>query len=366
MIRVLQVVTHMQRGGLETMLMNYYKSIDKTKIQFDFLVHRDVRADYDDQIEMMGGRIYRLPILNPFSIHYKRALNKFFREHSEYQIVHVHQDCMSSVILKEAAKNNIRVRIAHSHCASQDKNLKYPIKMFYQRQIPKYATKLIACGQEAGQWMFRGSEFLILNNAIDAGQYSYNVIKRIEMRKQMGIGEGQLLMGHVGRFSPQKNHLFLLDIFYNIQQHVDAKLILVGDGALRGEIEKKINELGLNKKIILTGVRNDVADLLQAMDIFVFPSNYEGFPVTMVEAQASGLPCLISDKVSIECKITEHVKQIPLDADIKLWTDNILEMSKYARGDCTNNIKREGYDIEENARWILEFYSKELKRENIN
>lgn len=362
MIRVLQVVTHMQRGGLETMLMNYYRAIDKTRIQFDFLVHRNDRADYDDQIEMMGGRIYRLPILNPFSKNYRRALRKFFSEHSEYQIVHVHQDCMSSVILKEAANYNVKVRIAHSHCASQDKNLKYPIKMLYQRLIPKYATKLIACGKEAGQWMFRGSEFQILNNAIDARQYSYNVLKRTEMRKQMGIEEGQLLIGHIGRFSPQKNHLFLLDIFYDVQQHVDAKLILVGDGALRGEIEEKINELGLNEKIILTGVRNDVADLLQAMDVFVFPSNYEGLPVTMVEAQASGLPCLISDKVSIECKMTEHVKQISLDADIKIWTDNILEMSKYERGDCSSNIRREGYDIEENARWLLEFYSKELKQ----
>lgn len=149
-LRVLQVVTHMNRGGLETMLMNYYRSVDRKKVQFDFLVHREERADYDDEIEALGGKIFRLPRLVPWSISYRRALNGFFAAHKEYKIVHVHQDCLSSVILKAALKQGVPVRIAHSHSQSQDKNLKYLIKLYYKKSIPRYSTKLFACGESAG------------------------------------------------------------------------------------------------------------------------------------------------------------------------------------------------------------------------
>ena len=163
--RVLQVVTHMNRGGLETMLMNYYRHTDRNKVQFDFLAHRDDRAAYDDEIESLGGTIYRLPRLVPWSGSYQRALNDFFEKHPEYRIVHVHQDCLSSVILKAAQKNGVPVRIAHSHSANQDRNLKYPIKLWYKRSIPQYATALFACGKDAGDWMFNGASYQIVNNA---------------------------------------------------------------------------------------------------------------------------------------------------------------------------------------------------------
>ncbi|MDY5213351.1 glycosyltransferase, partial [Intestinibacter sp.] len=153
-IRVLQVVTYMGRGGLETMLMNYYRNIDRDKVQFDFLTHRDERWDYDDEIESLGGKIYHLPKLNPFSKSYLNALDKFFKEHKEYQIVHCHQDCLSGVVLKVAKKNGVKFTIAHSHNANQDKNLKYLIKVFEKRKIPKYSDELFACGYNSGKWMF--------------------------------------------------------------------------------------------------------------------------------------------------------------------------------------------------------------------
>ena len=168
MVRILHVVTHMNRGGLETMIMNYYRTIDRGEVQFDFLVHRQERADYDDEIEELGGVIYRVSRLNPFSKKYKKELETFFQLHPEYAVIHVHQDCMSSVILKIAKKCGVRVRIAHSHSASQTKNIKFVIKKIYQKQIHKYATKLLACGNDAGKWMFQGVEFEVLNNAIDA------------------------------------------------------------------------------------------------------------------------------------------------------------------------------------------------------
>lgn len=211
-LRVLQVVTHMERGGLESMLMNYYRYIDREKIQFDFLVHRQERAAYDDEIEAMGGKIYRLPRLVPWSKAYLTALNRFFDEHPEYRIVHVHQDCLSSVILKAAQQHNIPVRIAHSHNANQDRNLKYPIKLWCRRSIPRCATHLFACGKDAGDWMFGGASYQIINNAIDTTAYTYDTNKRVELRRQLGLAD-ELVIGHVGRFNPQKNHPFLLDIF---------------------------------------------------------------------------------------------------------------------------------------------------------
>ena len=183
-IRVLQVVTHMDRGGLESMLMNYYRHIDREKIQFDFLVHRQERAAFDDEIETLGGRIYRLPRLVPWSKSYLSALNRFFDEHTEYKVVHVHQDCLSSVILKAAKQHDVPVRIAHSHSANQDKNLKYLIKLWYKRSIPEYATNLFACGKDAGDWMFGGASYQIINNAIDVAAYTYDPTKRQEMRRQ--------------------------------------------------------------------------------------------------------------------------------------------------------------------------------------
>lgn len=363
MIRVLQVVTHMNRGGLETMLMNYYRHIDRSQVQFDFLTHREYDGDYGEEIKSLGGIIYHLPVLNPFSSSYKAALRSFFKYHPEYQVVHVHQDCVSSVILKEAKKCGVPVRIAHSHNSSQDKNIKYPIKIFWRLFIPKYATDLLACGNDAGKWMFRGRDFSILNNAIDAKLYEYSPQRKAEQRTKWEILESELVVGHVGRFSPAKNHAFLLDIFYEIQKQIPSKLLLVGDGELRADIEKKIADLKLQDKVIMTGVRSDVADLLQAMDVFVFPSHYEGLPVTMIEAQTAGLPCLISDKVPIECKVTDLVQQIPLSIGAEVWAKAAMKAAKETlREDRSAEIKVAGFDITENAKWLQEYYIASLKK----
>lgn len=357
MIRVLHVVTHMNRGGLETMIMNYYRNIDREKVQFDFLVHRKYEADYDKEIELLGGKIYRLSVLNPFSLSYRQELNSFFKEHKEYQIVHVHQDCLSSIILKSAKKNNVKVRIAHSHNINQDKNLKYLIKLFYRQSIPKYATDLMACGEEAGKWMFKGAEFKILNNAINTSEYIYDKIKREKVKQQLGLKKEEIVIGHVGRFSPQKNHIFLIKIFKAVIQKKNAKLLLVGDGNLRGIIENEIENLGSKENVIFTGVRSDIADLMQAMDVFVFPSLYEGLPVTMVEAQAAGLPCVISDNVPSECIITEGlVIKCSLNDSENVWVNYILKSINKQRRDTRKEIINAGFDIRKSAKELQEFY----------
>lgn len=361
MIRILQVVTYMGRGGLETMLMSYYRHIDRSQIQFDFLVHRDFRSEYDDEIEAMGGRIYRLSRLVPWSQLYQKSLNDFFAGHPEYKIIHVHQDCLSSVILKSAKKNGVPVRIAHSHSSSQDKNLKYLIKLWYKRLIPKYATNLFACGKDAGDWMFGGANYRIINNAIAAKENVYNMQRREIIRAELGLNDA-FVIGLTARFVASKNHSFLLDIFSAVVvMDASAKLLLIGDGDLRADIEKKAEGLGLSDKIIMTGIRTDVPDLLQAMDAFVIPSLYEGLPLASVEAQAAGLPCFISDKMPIECKKTDLVQQLSLSDSPETWAKAILNTKCMERRDTYQEIVDAGFDIESNAKELQKFYLGVLK-----
>ncbi|WP_455544257.1 glycosyltransferase family 1 protein [Intestinibacter sp.] len=355
-IRVLQVVTYMGRGGLETMLMNYYRNIDRTKVQFDFLTHRNERWDYDDEIEALGGKIYHLPKLNPFSKSYLNALDEFFKEHREYQIVHCHQDCLSGVILKVAKRNGVRFTIAHAHSASQDKNIKYLIKVLAKKNIKKYSDQLFACGEEAGKWMFETDNFEVINNAIDTDLYTYNLEKALEVKRKLGI-ENKFVVGHVGRFNYPKNHKFIIDIFNEVQKvQKDSVLLLVGDGDLRPEIEKKVEDLGIKDKVKFMGVRSDVNDLMQAMDVFLFPSLYEGLPVTMVEAQSSGLKCIISDKVPPECIMTDNVEQIKLEESPQHWAKEVLKYEKYERQNTKPEIEKANFDIKTNAKWLQEFY----------
>lgn len=361
-IRILHVVTYMGRGGLETMIMNYYRHIDRSKVQFDFLVHRDFRADYDDEIESLGGRIFRIPRLVPWSRSYRNTLAQFFCVHPEYKIVHVHQDCLSSVALKIAQKCGIPVRIAHSHSASQDKNLKYLLKLYYKRSIPTYATQLFACGEEAGRWMFHGEPFRVVNNAIDTNLYAYNPQRTREIRSALKIPHDTFVIGHVGRFDAVKNHTFLLDVFAEVnQQDQNSVLLLVGDGNLRPEMEKKAADLGIANRVIFTGVRSDVPDLMQAMDCFAFPSIYEGIPVTLIEAQAAGIPCLVSDGVPVECAKTNLLKHIPLSAGANTWAKEILSKRNCLRQNTRETIIKAGYDIEANAQWLQDFYIDQWK-----
>ena len=357
-IRILHVVTYMGRGGIETMLMNYYRNIDRDKVQFDFLVHREFRADYDDEIEALGGRIFRIPRLNPFSLKYRRTLDAFFAEHPEYTIVHSHLDCMAGIPLCFAKKNGVPIRIAHAHNNNQAIDLKYLLKLFYKRRIKKYATQLFACGHAAGKWMFGDCSFSILNNAIDAQKYIFCHPLRKKIREELGIPEETIVVGHVGRFAVQKNHRFLLDIFKRFnEQYKDSRLLLIGDGELRVEMENKCSNMDLNDKVIFTGVRKDVPELMQAMDVFVLPSLFEGLSLVLVEAQAAGLPCIISDKVPLESAVVEKlVKQISLSDTHDHWVDAIFKKSQIHRKNTYQQICDANYDIESNAEKLMEYY----------
>ena len=327
MIRILHIVTYMGRGGLETMLMNYDRFMDREKVQFDFLEHRSFETNYDREIRKLGGRIWHVSRRCPWSIAYRQELKRFFREHSEYQIIHVHLDCFSAVVLKCAKDAGVPVRIAHSHSAGARKDLKYLLRLYCKRRIPEYATDLLACGTAAGDWMFSGHAYGIMPNAIDLELFHYCKAEAQKIRQELHL-EGCKVLGHVGRFHPAKNHGFLIKVFEEVRKREpNARLLLVGDGEGREKIVRNVWKAGLENEVVFTGNRPDVYRLLQGMDLMVFPSLYEGFPVTIVEAQATGLPCLMSDRISPECILEEELVEVcSLEESPEKWAEHILKV----------------------------------------
>lgn len=360
-MRVLQVVNGMNRGGAETLIMNFYRAIDRTKVQFDFLVHTKMHCDFDDEIQSLGGRIFSLPryrIIN--HIAYRDTVNTFFRAHPEICIVHGHQYSIASVYLK-AAKKNGRITIAHSHSTSNGQGLSATIKNVYQKSLPKVADYCFACSQAAGEWLYQGKrEFRIIPNAITLEQYCFSSEKRQAVRNELDLPEDAFVVGHVGRFNQPKNHPFLLEIFAALLQKApQARLLLVGEGSDRPVIEQRARELNVMGQALFLGKRQDVSDLMQAMDVFCLPSFFEGFPVVGVEAQAAGLPCIISDTVTPEIKLTPEVKMLSLTQSASLWAEEILLFKNKERRDNFQRLSDAGYNIKSAAQELETFYLKQ-------
>lgn len=356
MIRILQCVNDMHRAGLETMLMNYYRHIDREKIQFDFLTHRPYKSDYDDEILSLGGKVYYAPRLYPQNYPaYFSYMRNFFSEHPEYKIVHSHIDAMSYLPLRAAQKAKVPVRIAHSHNTSIDKDYKYLLKMYYRKKLPSVANSFAACGQAAGRFLFGNRIFTVVPNAVDAQRFVFD--ERVRARKRHELGyKDEFVIGHVGRISYQKNHQFLIRIFYEIQkQCANAVLMLVGVGEKEQEVRQQVAQLGLLKKVRFLGNRSDVNELYQAMDAFVLPSLFEGIPVVGIEAQFADLPCFFSSRVPDEVKFNPRSRFIDLNETVDVWADTILKSRGLARGKDGSYIHNSHYNIS-TAHQILEKY----------
>mgnify|MGYP002514923770 CR=1 FL=1 len=332
MIRVLQCVNNMHRAGLETMLMNYYRNVDRTQIQFDFLTHRPERSDYDDEIESLGGRVYYAPRLYPQNYPaYFSYMKRFFREHPEYRIVHSHIDAMSFLPLLAAKQAGIPVRIAHSHNTAIDRDFKYILKQAFRTGIPSVATHRFACGEAAGEFLFRGRDFRVIANAVDARKFAFREEVRKEKRRELAVSD-RFVVGHVGRFCYQKNHALLLEIFGELRKlRPDALLLLVGTGELEQEVRQQACQMGLDSDVRFLGNRGDVSELYQAMDAFVLPSRYEGLPMVGVEAQFAGLPCFFSDRVTREVAFTEGCRYLPVEEPTR-WAEEIMTLCGDSRG----------------------------------
>ena len=355
----------MHRAGLETMLMNYYRRIDREQIQFDFLTHRPERADYDDEIEALGGKVYYAPRLYPQNLpEYNRYMRNFFKEHPEYKIMHSHIDPMSYLPLKAGKKAGVPIRIAHSHNTSIDKDMKYWLKMYYRERITSVATDFLACGEEAGQFLFKGKPFEVIPNAIEKEPFLFNEEVRRQKRQELGLGD-ELVIGHIGRISYQKNHRLLVQIFSEIVKiNPNSRLLIIGVGKKEEEIRKLVNDLGITEKVLFLGKRTDVNELYQAMDAFVMPSFFEGVPVVGVEAQFSHLPCFFSDKVPVEVAFSEATSFIKLEENPGVWAKAIVDtLAKLpARKDIRLTDNR--YDINQSFSMLSDLYMDMYKKLN--
>lgn len=360
MIRILQVVPDMRPGGLETLIMNLYRNIDRNEVQFDFLVHYSKRAFYDDEIEKMGGKIYRLSFREDNNFwKYINDLNTFFKTNgNKYKTVHGHMASLAFIYLYFAKKYGCVMRIIHSHNTNTSRDLKGILKNILIKFATVNANVYFACGIDAGKYLFKNKKFNIIKNGIDIEHFRYNEKIREEYRKMLGVS-GNLVVGHVGRFNIQKNHMFLLDIFKDIARfNNNACLLLIGSGELENKIKEKARKSGLDKKVFFMGTRYDVAELYQAMDVFILPSLFEGLPVVSAECQAAGLPMLVSDKITTEIVMSPIIEYESLDSGSEVWAKKALKLACLQRTNYCNSLSSNGYNIKEEAARLARYYKK--------
>lgn len=369
-IRVLQVVTIMERAGLENRIMDIYRNIDRNKIQFDFLTHRLEDGDFDSEIKQLGGIVHHLPPIKPWKlIGYVQSLRKFFRTHPEYKIVHAHLNAYSSWVLIAAKLEGVPVRIAHSRTKGFEYNWKVIFKILSRELVNWPTTHKLAVSIQAGEWLFgkKGIEepnkLIVIPNGIGLSKFTLNDEKRAEMRKMLGL-DNQIAFVHVGRLSYPKNHTFLFDIFHSIHKtNANTKLFLLGEGELKDSLIQKAEALGLSNDIVFLGNHPNVGDYLQAMDAMIFPSFYEGFGTVVLETQCSGLPTLASDVLPKETKLTECLEFMSIkDNTVDEWANKALEMvSMIKRQDRTDAIREAGYDIKDSYKIMSDLYLSSIK-----
>ena len=361
MIRVLQVLGGLNRGGAETMVMNLYRALDHKEIHFDFIIHSYTQNDYREEIENLGGRIFVFPTFKAYNaIQYRNKWNRFLNEHTEYKIVHSHVRSYASVFFPIAQKHGLKT-IVHSHSTSNGFGIKSQIKNLLQKPLAKQSDYLFACSGISGKWLYgekgvKQDNYYLVKNSIDVEKYRFDLNIRKCYRRDLAI-ENKIVFGHVGRLSEPKNHRFLLEVFMEIvRKENNAVLIIVGDGELKKIIQNQIEELCLQDNVYMLGSRNDVAEILQAVDVFLFPSLWEGLPVTVVEAQAAGLPCIISDTITEEVKLSPNVIYLPINKGTKIWTENALKMINSRYPESADLVVSAGFDVQTTAKWLTDFY----------
>lgn len=366
-IRVAQVVGPVVLGGVDTMVMNYYRHIDRSRVQFDFIMDGCCDTPIDEEIETMGGRVYKVEPYAHDMLKSMRQYGRIFRE-NRYPIVHSHMNTLSVFPLFEAWRAGVPIRIAHSHStAARGEGKRTMLKDMLRPFAKLFPTHYCACSEYAGRWLFGDRLFdsgkvRLVRNAIDLDRFGFLPEIRERVRAELGI-RGKFVVGHVGRFMYQKNHDFLIDIFDRVhQENKNAVLLLIGEGPLRGRVQRRVNERNLTGCVRFLGLRRDVPDLLQAMDVFVLPSFYEGLPVVGVESQAAGLPCVISDAVTREAGITPLVHFLSLSEPADAWAEKVLSFTGARRTNEEQKIEAAGFQISAAADRLLKFYLGLCKR----
>ena len=365
-VRVLQVLGGTSLGGAESRVMDSYRHLDRSRIQFDFCVHSQEEGFFDKEIESLGGHIYRVPRFQVVNwLAYRKAWKDFFREHPGYVAVHGHMTSTASIYLPIAKAAGVPLTIAHARSAGVDPGLKGAMTRFLRRNLGKKADVCLTCSRLAGEAVFgkkmvEAGRVTTVPNAIDAREFAFSEKKRKQKRAELEIGEQEFVIGHVGRFGHMKNHAFLLDVFAEICRKVpDSRLLLVGEGGLMDSVREKAASLGLSDRVIFTGNQAQVADFYMAMDFFVFPSIFEGLPGSVIEAQASGLRCLVSDSVTDEVLITPLAQARSLSDKASVWAQNVLERRSYEREHMEQAIKEAGFDVSDQVKFLEKLYLQE-------
>lgn len=359
---ILHLCGRLSVGGVQTMLMSFYRNIDREKVQFAFAVQRDFEYDYDREILAMGGRIHYLPDMIEDRNGYKKALEQLIGEHPEYKAVHCHFNHRNHVMLSVAKKMNVPIRISHAHASNEKKRLTTKVHLgFLSYRIRKYATDLLSCSHAAGRYLYCSENYTIIHNAINLDKFGFSSDARDRLRQQLNIDDDTFAIGQIGHVDENKNQLFSIDVLKGLPKNY--KLFIVGDGDLRERVEAKIEESGMSERIKLLGIRDDVNLLLSAFDALIFPSYHEGLGVVCVEAQACKLPVVASDNVPDEIKITDLVTQISLQ-DREEWVRVFSSMTKQDRTSIGRELYDAGYEIKEEAAKLEKYYLNAYERES--
>lgn len=362
MVKILHLMPALNVGGIETSVLNYFKRIDSSKVNCDVAVFIPTLGKCAEEFQKMGSKVYILPQKSKDIKGYKTQLIKIIRE-GQYDIVHAHQSYQSFIPLRYAKKCGVKVRIAHAHSTMIDHcNLAKKMLFLLSRLLNRfYVTDYFACGIDAGKVMFgnaiQGKNARVIKNAVENENYAFSQEEREIVRNKMGWKD-KIIIGNVGRLSPEKNQLFLIKIFHKISKMDDnAILCICGEGEERKKIETLIKELGICDKVQLLGSRDDVAELMNGFDVFVLPSLFEGLPVTGIEALTNGIPCVMSDTITQEFDEYGKVRFISLDAPVDLWAETVLDSAKQGHDiTMSRKMKNIGYDIVDAAKSLENFY----------
>lgn len=339
-------------GGVASVILNYFDHMPLEDYEVDIIAQGEPKQLYIDRYESRGFHVYMVPSKKESLWGNFKALYALMHKR-KYHIVHAHMTLTNFFPLCVALLCGIKVRISHSHMASYH-TVKSRVLALLSRMV---ATDSLACSCAAGRFLFGNASFVELKNAIDLEEYRFNKDTRAEEREKLGVGEEEKLVGHIGRFSQQKNHEFLIDIFENLHKKLpDSRLILIGDGELEDRVREKVYRQGLQDSVIFCGAVNDVSRKLQAMDLCLLPSRYEGLPVVAIEAQAAGLGCVLSENITREVQLCPNVRFVSLTGSVERWSDVCVELISMNRQDSASLLKEAGYDIGTEAERLDAFY----------
>lgn len=358
-MRVLHIQLDNAMGGIESFLLNIYKRIDKKNIQFDFIEYGYENRTFDKDFLKYGARIFKISNRSKNPLKAYNELRKIIKN-NKYDVVHIHKNSLCDIsAIKLCTKLKVPTIIIHSHNSSRDNKLVRIIHKINLKFINLNNYTKFACSKKAGEWLFGNDckDFTIVNNGIELNNFIYDKKIREEIRKKYNIEENYVI-GNIGRLSQQKNPKFLLKVLSEVVKFNNKiKLLWVGDGELRKELENYIVELDIKENVILTGRVENPQDYYQAMDLFVMPSFYEGFPIAAIEAQASDLTCLLSENITCEANILDDMTFLPINNE-KIWIETILDKSKNekVRKNVFEEIKKKGFDIKNTVEFLEEYY----------